>query len=231
MKKIKPYLPLILILLCSAIAWFLGLQNYFNLESLREHQKTLEEFIRNHYVGSIFIFSAAYIFVVGLSIPGASLMTISGGFLFGQLLGTLLAVISATLGATILFLTARLASKDILQKKAGPWIKKMQVGFKENAFSYMLTLRLIPLFPFVAINLVASLLQIPLRTFFFGTLLGIIPGSFVFVSMGVALREVIGQPGLTPSFILDPHILVSFVGLGVLSLLPVAYKKYKRRRG
>ena len=230
MKRIKSYLPLILLVLCSVVAWMLGLQKYFNLEAIQENQKALSEFIYTYYTASIFIFSAIYILVVALSIPGASIMTISSGFFFGQAVGAVLAVISATLGATLFFLSTRLASEDILQKKAGPWMKKMQAGFQENAFSYLLTLRLIPLFPFVAINLVTSLLQIPLRTFFFGTLLGIIPGSFVYASMGVALREVIQQPGLSPNLILDPHILIALGGLGLLSLLPIAYKKYKELR-
>jgi len=227
MKKLKPYLPLFIILACSILVWSLGLQKYLNFDSFRENQKFIEDFIHNHYLGSIFIFSGVYIAVVGLSIPGATIMTITAGFLFGQILGTGLAIVSATLGATILFVSARMASEGILAKRAGPWVKKMQGGFQENAFSYLMTLRLIPLFPFVAVNLVAAILQIPLRTFFFGTLLGLIPGSFIFVSIGVALHEVIDQPGFTPNFILDPHILLAFGGLGMLSLLPVIYKRYK----
>lgn len=227
---LKPYIPLFAIIICSLLAWYFGIQNYLTFDSLREHQKILQDFISEYYLSSLLIFSGLYITVVALSIPGAAIMTVTAGFLFGQIMGTLLAVISATIGATILFLSARLASKEIMVKKTGRWVKKMQAGFHEDAFSYLVTLRLIPLFPFVAINLVASLLQIPLKTFFFGTLLGIIPGSFVFTSIGVALRNVIHQPGFTPKLILDPYILVALVGLGFLSLLPVIYKKYKKKR-
>ncbi len=230
MKKIRPYIPLILILGSSILAWTLRIQNYINFESLRDHQNTFEYFIYQHYIWSTLIFSVIYLLIVGLSIPGATLMTVTAGFLFGQAVGTLLSVISATLGASLLFLGVRMASERIFLQKAKPWIKKMQAGFQENAFSYLMTLRLIPLFPFVAVNLVASILQIPLRTFFFGTLLGIIPGSFVYVSIGVALRDVINQPGFTPNLILDPQILLALGGLGVLALLPVVYKRFKKRK-
>lgn len=229
MKKLKSYLPLLFIVGCSVLAWSLGLQKYINFDTFREHQMTIELFIEDSYIPALLIFSLIYITLVGLSIPGATIMTVTGGFLFGQAVGTGLAVVSATLGASLFFLSARLASQSILASKAGIWVKKMQDGFHENAFSYMITLRLIPIFPFVAINLAAAILQVPLKTFFFGTLFGIIPGSFVFVSIGVALHEVIDQPGFTPDIILDRHILLALIGLGVLSLLPVLYKKLKKK--
>ncbi|MBX9976639.1 MAG: VTT domain-containing protein, partial [Alphaproteobacteria bacterium] len=173
---------------------------------------------------SLLIYSGIYVAVVTLSLPVAALMTLAGGFLFGQEFGTVSAVISATLGASLLFLGTKMASHDVLSSKEGTWVKTMKKGFQDNAFFYLLTLRLIPIFPFVAVNLVAALLQIPLRTFFLGTLIGIIPGSFVYVSLGVALREVIHQP--SPNLIVSPKILIAFAGLGILSLLPVLYKWY-----
>lgn len=156
-------------------------------------------------------------------------MTITGGLLFGQWIGTLASVVSATIGASILFLSARMASSDLLAKKSGSWINKMKDGFKENAFTYLLTLRLIPIFPFAVINVAAAIFQISLRTFFFATLIGIIPGSFVYTSMGVALREVIAQPDFSSGLILNPKVLFALAGLGLLALLPVLYKKFKKR--
>lgn len=228
MKHFKKYIPLFIILVLSITAWMLGIQKYLNIETLKENQRTLESYIHDHQIISVFIFIGTYTLLVSLSIPGAFFMTILGGFFFGQALGTTATVISATIGATILFLSARLASKDLLEKKGGHWVKKMQDGFQEDAFSYLITLRLIPLFPFVAINLVASLLQISLVTFFFGTLIGIIPGSFVYTSMGVALHEVINKPDFNLSFVLDRHILIALIGLGFLSLLPILYKRYHK---
>ena len=96
--------------------------------------------------------------------------------------------------------------------------------------SYLLTLRLIPIFPFVAVNLAAALFQIPFKTFAFGTFLGIIPGSFVYVSMGVALQEVIQKPDFSPRIVLDPKILIALTGLGILSFLPVLYKRFKKNK-
>ena len=168
---------------------------------------------------------------MGLSLPGAALMTIIGGFLLGQWVGTGAVVIGATLGASVLFVSARSASQDLLAKKMGPWAKKMQAGFQKNAFSYLLTLRLIPLFPFVIINLVAALLQLPFRIFFWGTFLGIIPGSFVYTSLGVALQDLIQSPNFSADLIMKPSILLALTGLGLLSLLPLLYQKYGQKKG
>lgn len=230
MKKIRKYLPLFLIASLSITACFFDLQHYFNFETLKTHQNSLEDFITQNLSVSILIYCVLYIIIVGLSIPGATFMTLLGGFLLGQWIGTLAAVVSATIGASILFISAKMASTDLLSQKSGSRIKKMQSGFQENAFSYLLTLRLIPLFPFVAVNLAAAFFQIPMRTFFIGTFFGIIPGSFVYVSMGVALHEVMQKPNVTPNVMLDPKFLLAFIGLGILSLLPILYKRFKRNR-
>lgn len=230
MKKLSRYMPLLLIIAGACFAWYFGLNKYLTFETFKNHRAILEMYIAHHYAISILIFAAIYVLVVSLSIPVATFMTVAGGFLFGQILGTALVVISATGGACILFFSASLASHDLLLKKAGAVVKKMQKGFQENAFSYLLTLRLIPLFPFVLVNLAAAVFQIPLRTFFAATLVGIIPGSFVYVSMGVALKEVTYKTGLTPDLIVDPKIIAALVGLGVLSLAPVLYKYFQKSR-
>ena len=231
MKKVKKFLPLIVIVILSLIAWYFGLYKYFSFEKIREHLQVIELYVHAHQILSVLIFAGLYVIVVVLSLPVATFMTITAGILFGQILGTSCVVISATIGATLLFISTKMASSGLMQKKAGPWIKKMQAGFKENALSYLLTLRLIPLFPFFAINIVAALLQIPLRTFFFGTLFGIIPGSFVYVSIGVALQDVIKQPNFSAySIAVQPKILIALTGLGILSLLPVLYKRFHQNR-
>ena len=133
-------------------AWIFDLHHYFSFETFKAHQKYLDLFITQNLFLSVVIYSAIYVTVVGLSIPGATFMTLVGGFLLGQWVGTLCVVVSATFGATLLFLSVKMASSDLLSKKTGPFAKKMQEGFQENAFYYLLTLRLIPLFPFVAVN-------------------------------------------------------------------------------
>jgi len=225
----KRYLPLLILICLSFTAWFFGLHHYLSFDALRAHHEKIDAYITLYPVASVLFYMGAYISIVGLSIPGATFMTLIGGMLFGQILGTCAVVVSATTGATILFIIAKLASQDILWQKAGPWIEKMKRGFQEDAFFYLLTVRLIPIFPFVAINLVAAVLQIPLKTFVITTFIGIIPGSFIFVSIGDALKDVILSPVFTPKIVLEPKMLLALMGLGILSLLPVLYKRFSKR--
>lgn len=227
MNQIRKYLPLLIIIILSASIWFLQLNKYFSFGILKAYQESINLFITTNLLLSVLTYSTIYIIVVGLSIPGATFMTLTGGFFFGQWIGTFAVVLSATFGASIFFLSAKMASSDLLSKKIGNLTKRMQEGFTENAFFYLLTLRFIPLFPFVVVNIAAALLQVPMRTFFIGTFLGIIPGSFVYVSMGVALRQVSQKSDFSPKIILDPQILLALIGLGILSLLPVLYKRIK----
>jgi uncharacterized membrane protein YdjX (TVP38/TMEM64 family) len=226
MNRLKRFLPLLSIIALSLVVWFLGLHHYLSFDALRAHHEMIESYVSLYPKLSVGLYMAAYIAIVGLSIPGAAFMTLLGGLLFGQLIGTCSVVVSATIGATILFTSAKLASADFVNRKAGAWIDKMKTGFQENAFNYLLTLRLIPLFPFVAINLVAAVFQIPLRTFIGATFIGIIPGTFVFVSIGNALSDVILSSDITPKIILEPRLILALVGLAVLSLLPVIYKRF-----
>jgi uncharacterized membrane protein YdjX (TVP38/TMEM64 family) len=229
MKSFKRYFPLLLIILASLTVWATGLYQYLSFDTLRIYHQDLQEVLVDHLILALLVYSLLYMTTVALSLPVATFMTLLGGFLFGLMLGTVTVVISATLGGTIVFLAMRSASESYVNEKAGPWIKKMQKGFKENAFSYLLTLRLVPLFPFVAVNIAAAVMQIPLRIFILGTFIGIMPGSFVYVSIGNGLKDVILEPNFSPQIILEPHILIGLIGLGVLSLLPVFYKRYHRK--
>lgn len=221
----KNYTPLILIIALSALAYGLGLHHYLTLETLKTHSGALNTFIQNHFLLATLIFLGVYIAVIGFSLPVATFMTLLGGFLFDRLLGTFIVVIAATIGASLIFWVVKYASEGFT-KKAGTWVKKMEKGFRANAFYYMLTLRLVPLFPFVIVNIVPGLLQVPFKTYFWATFLGIIPGSFVYVSLGVSLRAAIHNPSF--SVILDPKFFLAFIGLGLLSLVPVAYKFFKK---
>lgn len=227
MYPMKKYLPLILLVALSTGSWVLELHHYLNFETLKSNQMAIDSFVSLNPWGSALIYGLLYVLVVSLSIPGAAFMSITTGFLFGQWWGMLIVVISATFGSCFLFLSAKQASPQVLTQRAGSWGDKMQKGFQDNAFSYLLTLRLIPLFPFVAVNLVAALLQIPFRTFFWGTFLGIMPGSFVFVSLGVALRDVIQRPDFKNYLVVSPKVWIALVGLGILSLLPALYKRFR----
>ncbi len=230
MDKVKRwnYLPIVFIIVLSFLAWVFNLYHYLSLDALKFHQKALTFFVNQNPILALLSYCIIYISLVSLSIPAATVMTLAGGILFGQWIGTVSVVICATVGATILFMSAKMASSDWITKKAGSWATKMKAGFQANAFFYLLMLRLIPVFPFFAINIGAAFFQIPVRTFFFGTLLGIIPGSFVYVSIGVAVRELIQKPNFTLHAILEPKILFAFIGLGILSLLPIIYKHFKK---
>jgi len=229
MREIKRFIPLFIIAGLSLSAWYFGLHHYFSFDFIKSHYAMIVIYIKLYPFSTLAFYMAVYIAIVGLSIPGATFMTLIGGLLFGQLLGTCSVVVAATIGATILFVSAKLASQELLTQKAGPWVDKMKSGFQENAFSYLLTLRLIPIFPFVAINLVAAVFQIPLETFIVATFVGIIPGSFVYVSIGTALKDVILSSNLTPQIALEPKFLLAFTGLGILSLLPALYKRFHLR--
>lgn len=229
MKGLKKALPLLMLVALGALAWSFHLFDLFTFESLKAHQKTLDARLDQHWVLSLLIFMGIYCAAVALSLPIATFLTLAGGLLFGQWVGTSAVVVSATLGACLVFLSTRLASKDLLDTKLGKRGAKLQKGFQDNALSYLLTLRLIPLFPFVVVNIAAAVFQMRFVPFVVGTFLGIIPGSFVYVSLGVALRTVLQKEGVTPKVALEPHVFLALVGLGVLSLLPVLYGRMRKK--
>ena len=224
-------LPLAL-LAVGLIAFFaFGLHNYLSFDKLHQHRETLVEFVAAHGVLAVILYLLCYATVIAFSLPGGAIMTITGGFLFGTLAGTVYTVVAATVGASVLFLAARTALGDLLRAKAGPAVRKMEAGFRENALSYLLALRLIPVFPFWLVNLVPALLGVPFRVYLIGTFIGIIPGCFIFASVGNGLGTVFAAGG-TPdiNMIFAPEILIPIIGLALLALVPVAYKKYFPKR-
>lgn len=223
----KRYLPLMVIVVLSLSVFLLDLHSFLSIEALLDNQLLLDQYVKNQYGMSLLIYTMVYILVVGLSIPGASFLTLAGGILFGRWVGFLTVIVAATIGALIIFESAKLASKDIIAKRAGHFVQKMQKGFQKDAFSYLLTIRLMPIFPFVAVNLVSALFQISRSSFVLATFFGIIPGTFVYISLGVGLKEAILN-GLSVNVILSPQILLALMGLAVLSLLPIVYRKIKR---
>ena len=228
--RTKQILPLLLIIIVSIAAYTYGLHHYFSFDTLRTHQDALKQFVQTNLLISIMLYMLMYIIVVLLSVPIAAFMTIISGFLFGQWIGVSAVIIAATTGSTLLFITAKNASKGLIKHKAHINIQKMQKGFKENAFSYLLTLRLIPIFPFAVVNFAAAFFQIPLQSFVMGTLLGITPASFIYSSIGVSLQELVQIPDFSPENLLDSRIIFALSGLGILALLPVLYKYLKGRQ-
>jgi uncharacterized membrane protein YdjX (TVP38/TMEM64 family) len=223
-------LPLAVLLAAIALVFATGLHRYLSFDALRENRQALQAFVADNYLAAALLYLAVYAAAVALSVPGAIILTVTGGFLFGSLAGTALVVIGATTGATLLFLIAKTALGDSLRRRAGGLVTKLEAGFRENALSYLLVLRLVPLFPFWLVNLAAAVLGVPLATYVLGTAVGIIPGSYVFATVGAGLGSVFDQGG-EPSLagVLTPQVLTALIGLAVLSLIPVAYKKLKGR--
>ena len=228
----KRLIPLV-VLVAGLIAFFaLGFDKYLTFEALRENRAWLLDQVRQSALLAAAVYIGVYILVVAFSLPGGAVMTITGGFLFGQWIGSLYVVFAATIGATILFIAAKTALGDMLRAKAGPFLKRMEAGFRENALSYLLVLRLIPIFPFFIVNLVPAFLGVSLRVFVLATFVGIIPGSFVYATVGAGLGSIFDSgEEFSAKGILTPEIVTALVGLAILALLPVAYKWYKAKRG
>jgi len=227
----RKLLPVAVLIVGLVIAWASGVLDLLSFESLRENRDLLQGFVADNPVSSVLVFMGLYVVSVALSLPIGSILTITGGFLFGAFLATSYVVVSATIGATIVYLAARYAFYDLMRAKAGNAVRRMEEGFAENAFSYLMVLRLIPIFPFWLVNLVPALLGVKLRSFIFGTMIGIIPGTFVYASIGDGLGALFDQ-GKTPDLgiIFEPRILTPIIGLALLALLPVAYKKLRKRK-
>ncbi|MEQ8698303.1 MAG: TVP38/TMEM64 family protein [Bauldia litoralis] len=226
----KRWLPLA-ILVCGAIAFFaLGLHRYISFKKLHAHHADLMAWVVDWGLMAAVVLTAGYAAMTAFSIPGGALASIVVGYLFGIVGGSVIVLVGATLGATAVFLAARTALGDILIKRARGALKRMEEGFRRDALSYLLVLRLVPLFPFWLVNLVPAFLGVPLRTFVIGTAIGIIPGTVVYVSVGSGLGALL-EKGQSPDLkiIFQPEILLPILGLAVLALLPVAYRWWRGR--
>ncbi len=224
-------IPVAILLTGLALSYAFGLHEYLSFQTLADNRDWLQAQVRDNQVLTFFSYIAIYAIVVAFSIPGGTIMTLAGGFLFGTWLGGSLTVLAATLGSTAVFLAARSALGGALRARAGGYLDRMEKGFQENALSYLLVLRLVPIFPFWLVNIVPALLGVPLRLYILGTLAGIIPGTFVYASVGAGLGSVLDR-GETPDLgiIFDPQVLLPLVALAALAMLPVGYRKWKERR-
>ncbi len=225
-------LPLAVLFAAGAIAWFgFDVGQYISFEALKENREWLLAQVEQRAVAAALVFMTVYALTTAFSIPGGAVLTVLGGFLFGTWLGMFYVVFGATLGAIAVFLAARTALGAILRARVGGALNRMERGFRENALSYMLVLRLIPVFPFWLVNLVPAFLGVPLGIYALGTVLGIIPGTFVYASVGNGLGAIFDADE-TPDLgvIFAPEVLVPILGLAALSLLPIMYKRWKTGR-
>ncbi len=201
-----------------------GWHEYLSLESLSANAVMLDQLVREHlvlvFVAYVLIYAAATAFMV----PGSAL-TIGGGFLFGLVLGTPATVIGATLGASILFFVAKSSLGSALRGVAGPFLKKLEAGFQEDAVSYMFALRLIPLFPFAVVNIAPGLLGAKYRDYLLTTFFGIMPGTMAYTWIGAAVKGTLLEGGTPDISALARNFVPAFIALGVVALIPALYKR------
>ena len=241
---VRRLVPLAAVIVLAGIAYYVFGRDGLSLEALVRHRAAIDAFVAGHRLLAVLAYIGIYVVVVALSVPGAIFLTVSGGFLFGLLVGAAAAVVGATIGATIIFLVARTALGEPLLRRAGPRAVKLAQGFRDDAFSYLLFLRLVPAFPFFLVNLVPAFAGVRLLPFVTATALGVIPGSVVYALAGTGLDSVIAaekhaydvclaaarancQIAFDPMDILTPQLLGALVALGLLALVPVAVRRLR----
>ena len=209
------------VVLAVGAFFYLDLGKFLSLTALKENRDSLLAFTDANFAAAVAIFIGTYILVTGLSLPGAVILTLAGGFVFGAGWATLFINLGATTGATLAFLTARYVLRDVVEQKFGARLGPFQEGFAKNAFNYLLTLRLIPLFPFFMVNLVSGLTRVSVGIYVAATAIGIIPGSFVYAYAGRQLGTINSLKEIA-----SPNVIGAFVLLGLLALVPVLYKRF-----
>lgn len=226
MKKI---IILLVIIAAGVSAYFFlsgsGYLENFNPERIYETRDSLLEYVQQRFLISALVFVLVYFAAVAISLPGATILTLTGGFLFGPVAGTILVNIGASTGALVIFLAARYFLGNHIQEKYGDKLAVFNREFEHNGSSYLLMLRFIPLFPFFLINLLSGFTTVKTRTFIWTTALGIIPGSFVYAYLGYAGTSF--EPGES---LLTPQITIALCMLAVISLVPVIYRKIKNKK-
>jgi uncharacterized membrane protein YdjX (TVP38/TMEM64 family) len=216
--------PLAIIVAISAFALAMGWHRDLSLSALLEHRAAIEGFVSEHWIEALAAYTALYIAVTALSLPCASFLTIFGGLIFGALTASVATLIGATAGATVIFLIAKSALGGWLVRRAGARVEKVAEGFRADAFNYLLFLRLVPFFPFWLVNLVPALLGVRLRTFVVASALGMIPGTLAYAFFGAGLDSAIKAQNATL------ELFAGLIALGLLSLVPVAVKRWKAGR-
>jgi uncharacterized membrane protein YdjX (TVP38/TMEM64 family) len=222
---LRRLLPLALLLAAGVVFIALGGRHYLSLAALSQNRDWLAALVARWGLVAGLVYVVGYAVLTALSVPGAAVLTIAGGVLFGAWLATAYVVVGATIGATAVFLAAR-AGLGGLARRAGPFVARLESGFRRNAFNYLLVLRLVPIFPFWLVNLVPAVLGVPLRSYVPATLIGIVPGTFVYASLGAGLGAAADNPDL--GILFRPGVLGPIVGLAVLALLPIAYRHWHK---
>lgn len=247
-RRLPLAVPLLALLAAAAaLVLIMGWQRLLSLEVLVASRAQLEFFVAAHFLAALAAYVVFYVVLVALSVPGAVWLTIAGGVMFGWLIGGFAAVFGATAGGTLIFLLARDALHDVASRRLGARVAAVAEGFRENAFSYLLFLRLVPLFPFFLVNIAPALVGVRLASFVAATAIGILPGTFAFAIFGAGLDSAVasqqeayhaclaaGRSDCRLQFdvgaALTPRLLAALVALGIVALVPVAVKRWRTSR-
>ncbi|MCV6585468.1 MAG: TVP38/TMEM64 family protein [Marinibacterium sp.] len=228
------YLPLAAIV-SAAVLGAVTLGDAISFDTLRDNREALLAFRDSHYALMALIFALIYVVIVAFSLPGAAVASVTGGFLFGLAAGVGLNVLSATIGACLIFLAARwgLGEKLAARLDASEGrIKSLKTALHDNEISVLFLLRLVPVVPFFVANLLPAMVGVSFRNFAWTTALGIVPGAIVFTWIGVGVGAVFDR-GETPdlSLIWEPHVIGPMLGLAVLAALPILIKALRGKSG
>lgn len=235
-KPLTRFLPIAIVALLFGLAIAFRVHERLSLDALYTQSEALDAFVARNFIVAVAIFMGIYAVAVASSIPGASFLTLSAGFLFGTWIGGGAAWIAATIGATLIFLAARTAFGDVLRARAGGWLTRLGEGFRNNAFSYLLVLRLTPVAPFFVVNLAPAFFNVKLRDYMLATLIGMIPGAFVYASVGAGLRAALetgaaANPSEAARAILfSPSVFGPILALIALALLPIVLRAMRGKR-
>jgi uncharacterized membrane protein YdjX (TVP38/TMEM64 family) len=219
----KRIIFIVLILGAIALIRLANIDRYLTFENLKENKVYLQQIVEDNYLLSVVGYIITYVLVVALSIPGATILTLSGGFLFGVIFGAMYVNVGATTGATLAFLFCRYVAGGWVQNKYHDKLTTFNRELSENGYRYLLTLRFIPVFPFFLINILAGLTKISLSTFVWTTALGILPGSLVYAFAGSQLNEIESVKD-----VFSTRILIAFLLLALFVLFPVLLNRIKR---
>ena len=243
-RRLGRWLPMLALLLAGIAVWASGLHGYLSLSAIAENRETLRDLVAGNLLVAITAYALIYIAVTALLVPGAALLTILGGFLFGWAVAGVVTVFAATAGATLLFIAARSSFGDLLRRRGGNLVNTLACRFSADAFSYLLFLRLVPLFPFFVVNIAPALCNIKTRTFVLATFIGIIPGTFAYAALGsgldgiirsehLAYRQCVAQQGsdacsfdISPASLLTPELLIAFAVLSLVALVPPLVRRF-----
>ncbi|MCT8268983.1 TVP38/TMEM64 family protein [Afifella sp. JA880] len=219
------FLPVGIVVLLLLLLYAGGFQEFLSLNALQEESEALKGFVDDRLALAGLLYVIVYITLVAVSFPGASIVTISGGLLFGWALGGALSAVGATIGACIIFLIARTSFGTVLARRAGPRLKRLRAGFQEDAFHYLLFLRLAPIFPFWVINLAPALFDMRLGAYALATFLGILPGTFAYSYFGEGVGTALDEEGP----VVSTQLLLGLVVLALAALLPIMLKRWRAR--